>query len=113
MDELAREQGSIPGGANANFLQGVLLAVFAYVALSLFIGALALNAIAGDALRVRRLLAFRPSVSHEFQPRGLGQLGSYRGYPPLDAAAFAHYADTAMLANTSFQRVILPIGGKA
>ncbi|HLH91999.1 MAG TPA: acetate uptake transporter [Xanthobacteraceae bacterium] len=113
---LCESKGWIPNGASADLLQGILIEVFAYVALSLFVGALAMNTVVALVMIwafVGFALSGLPFLTNEIGHGFWGDVGSYGGYALLATAAFAYYGGTAMVVNTAFERVVLPIGGKA
>ncbi|HEY6578007.1 MAG TPA: GPR1/FUN34/YaaH family transporter [Rhizomicrobium sp.] len=113
---LCENRGLFPAGGVTDILQGVMFEAFAWIALSLLIGAVRMNvvlvlvwlcAFAGFALSGLWFINNSPA-------QGIwSQLGCVGGYFVLAAGTFAFYAGSAFLINTAWQRNVLPIGGKA
>lgn len=113
---LCESKGWVPTGSVANTMQGVLIEVFAYVALSLLLGALRVNVIAVFILFCSFAgygLSGLPFLMNSIDQGIWANLGRLGGYLLLAAAVFAFYAGSAILLNTAWRRAVLPIGGKA
>lgn len=115
---LAQAEGLLPQDATADFLQGCLIESFAYVAFSLFLGSLRMNVVAMLATgctAVGFALSGLPFLTGALgdSASGWAQAGGIGGYFLLAAGFFAYYGGTALLVNTAWQRVVLPIGGQA
>jgi uncharacterized protein len=104
--------GFLPPGAPVDLMEGILFAVFAYLALSLFIGALNLNAVLSLTLLCTAAGFGLAAASLLGGGEGFAFAGKIGGYFMLAAAAFAFYGGTAILVNTAWRRMALPIGGQ-
>jgi succinate-acetate transporter protein len=113
---LCESHGFLPSGATANILQGVLSEVFAYIALTLLIGALRMNVVlvlVAACTAIGFGLAGLPVHRRQDHQGTFALVGEIGGYFMLAAALFAFYGGSALLVNTAWQGQILPIGGKA
>ncbi|HKS90277.1 MAG TPA: GPR1/FUN34/YaaH family transporter [Stellaceae bacterium] len=113
---MLQNRGVLPNDGTATVLEGCLLESFAYVALSLFAGALRMNAVAAlvwACAFVGYLLAGLPYVANGAAAGGWAAAGRIGGYFLFAAGFFAYYGGTALLVNTTWRRAVLPLGGKA
>jgi succinate-acetate transporter protein len=109
-------QGTVPGGPTGSVVEGVMFEVFAYIALSLLIGALRMNAVMVLVCICTSIgfgLGGLPFLTDHVAAGLWGQLGQVGGYFMLASGTAAFYGGSALLVNTAWQRTILPIGGRA
>jgi uncharacterized protein len=112
---LCEARGWLPSGGIANSLQGVMIEVFAYIALSLFIGALRMNAVLSLVLVCTFVgfgLSGLPFLTGQMNQGLWVESGKIGGYFMLAAGLFAFYGGSAVLVNTAWQRAVLPLGGR-
>lgn len=105
----------MPSGATADVLQGCLLESFAYIALSLLFGAARMNVVMVLVLGCTFLgyaLAGLYFLIHQMGGNAWSYAGEIGGYFMFAAGFFAYYGGTAILVNTAWRRVLLPIGGE-
>jgi uncharacterized protein len=93
--------------APVNLMQGIMFEVFAYISISLLLGAFQMNVVL-----VLTLLC----TAAGFALAGFGfitnavEVGKFGGYFMLATAAFTFYGGSAVLVNTAWRRVVLPVG---
>lgn len=108
--------GLLPAGSAATILQGVLVEVFAYIALSLLLGAVRINVVMCLVLICTFAgygLSGLPFVTDHLGQQPWSLVGKIGGWALLGSSAFAYYGGTALLVNTAWRDVVLPIGGQA
>lgn len=113
---IGEKQGLLPTGGAADVLQGCLFESYAYIALSLMIGAARMNLVFLLVLActfVGYSLAGLYFLTHEPSGGAWSHAGEIGGYFMFAAGFFAYYGGTAVLVNTAWRRVLLPIGGQA
>jgi succinate-acetate transporter protein len=122
---ILQNRGVLPSDGTANILQGCLMESFAYIALSLLIGAIRMNVVVVLVLACTffgYLLSGLPFITTHFsqevgaglsQGGGWAEAGRIGGYFLFAAGFFAYYGGTALLVNTAWRREVLPIGGRA
>lgn len=113
---ILQQQGVLPHGATATILQGCLIESFAYIALSLLGGAVRINVVSVLIMGctfIGYLLSGLPFITDNMTASGWADAGRIGGYWLFAAGAFAYYGGTALLVNTAWRRVVLPIGGQA
>jgi uncharacterized protein len=108
---ICQNRGMLPSGATADLLQGCLLESFAYIALSLLLAAVRLNLVLGCTF-FGYALAGLYLLIHETGPNAWSYAGEIGGYFMFAAGFFAYYGGTAVLVNSAWRRVVLPIGGE-
>lgn len=112
---ICQNRGILPSGATADLLQGCLLESFAFIALSLLLGAVRLNVVLMLVLGCTFFgyaLAGLYFLIHQMGGNAWSYAGEIGGYFMFAAGFFAYYAGTAVLVNTAWRRVLLPIGGE-
>lgn len=113
---ILQQQGVLPHDATATVLQGCLIESFAFIALSLLGGAVRINVVAALIMGctfVGYALSGLPFITNQMTAGGWAEAGRIGGYWLFAAGAFAYYAGTALLVNTAWRRIVLPIGGQA
>lgn len=113
---LAENRGALPQGGSAAVLEGCLMEAFAYIALSLLIAALRMNVVMVLLLActfVGFVLGGLPLLAAQPPPDAFAHAARIGGYVLLGAAAVAYYGGTALIVNTAWRRVVLPLGGQA
>lgn len=110
---LSASRGFLPPMAPVRPMEGILFEVFAYVALTLFVGALKLNAVLVLTLGGAAIGFFMAGVSLLAGPGNaiIEEIGRIGGFFMIGSAAFAFYGGSAVLVNTAWRRTILPLGG--
>jgi uncharacterized protein len=111
---LSVSRGFLPPAAPIGAMQGILFEVFAYLALTLLIGALKLNAVLVATLACTAVGFFLAGLSSIAGPGGavISEAGRIGGFFMIAAALFAFYGGSAILVNTAWRRAIAPIGGQ-
>jgi succinate-acetate transporter protein len=95
-------------------VQGIMMEVFAYIALSLSIGGVRVNVVillTLSAAFVGFLLSGPAYIADVVGHPGWKQLGQVGGGFLLAGCLFGYYGGSALLVNTAWRREILPIGG--
>lgn len=113
---LLENRGVLPSGPAANVLQGCLIESFAYIALSLFVAATRMNLVLVLVLAATFFgfaLSGLPLLTNQLGTGIWARVGQIGGYFLFAAGFFAYYGGTAILVNTAWRRVVLPIGGQA
>ena len=107
-------RGMLPPNAPVDLMQGILFAVFAYLSLTLMIGALRLNAVLVLTLACTALGFGLAGASALVDPaNGLWvEIGRIGGGFMIASAAFAFYGGSAIIVNTAWRRTLVPIGGQ-
>jgi len=105
---LCASQGLLPAGAPVDLMQGIMLEVFAYISISLLLGAVQMNVVLVLMLSCTAVGFALSGVSFLTTAGEAGRVG---GYFLLATAAFAYYGGSAVLVNTAWRRVLLPLGG--
>jgi uncharacterized protein len=112
---ICQNRGVLPANGTANILEGCLLESFAYIALSLLLGALRMNVVVALTLTCTFLgyaLAGLPLLVDQTGAAAWAAAGHFGGYFMFAAGFFAYYGGTALLVNTAWHRALLPVGGK-
>lgn len=113
---LAQNRGIVPPGGVGFVLEGCLMESFAYIALSLFIGTLRENVVAVLIL-ICTFTGFAlgglPFLTNQTSSEVWAHAGHIGGYFLFGSGFFAYYGGTALLVNTAWRRIVLPIGGQA
>lgn len=112
---LCASRGILPSGAIVTVMQGILFEAFAYIALSLLLGALKMNAVLVLTMASTALafgLSGIPFIADSVGVGALGKVGQIGGLLMLLAAATAFYGGSAILVNTAWRRTLLPLGGE-
>lgn len=97
-------------------VQGIMMEVFAYIALSLSIGGVRINVVVLLTLSctfIGFLLSGPPYIADMVGHPGWKQLGQVGGGFLLAGCLFGYYGGSALLVNTAWRRAVLPIGGQA
>ena len=105
---LCASQGLLPAGTPVDLMQGAMLEAFAYISLSLLLGALKMNVVLMLTLSCTAIAFALAGVGFMAPVVEAGRVG---GWFMLAAAAFAYYGGSAVLVNTAWRRVLLPVGG--
>ncbi|HEX5454041.1 MAG TPA: GPR1/FUN34/YaaH family transporter [Stellaceae bacterium] len=112
---ILQNAGVLPNDGTAMIVRGALMESFAWIALSLFAGAVRVNAVSALVMGCTffgYLLSGLPFVTDN-PGGGWGEAGRIGGYFLFAAGFFAYYGGTALLVNTAWRRQLLPIGGQA
>src|SRR5579884_902460 len=113
---LCQLDGLLQTSPTANLVVGCLTESFAYISLSLLIGAMQMNVVLVLMLGctfIGYALGGLPFLTAATAGGGWAAAGRIGGYFLFAAGVFAYYGGTALLVNTSWRRPILPIGGQA
>jgi succinate-acetate transporter protein len=105
--------GVLPAGGAADVVEGALVESFAYIALSLFVAATRMNVVLMLTLSCTFFgyaLGGLPFVTGNMGG-GWAEAGRIGGYFLFAAGFFAYYGGTAVVVNTAFRRIVLPLGG--
>ena len=107
-------QGMLPAHAPVGLMQAILFEVFAYLSLTLMIGAVKLNAVLVLTLACAAIGFGLAGVSLLVDPASgfLDETGRIGGYFMIASAAFAFYGGSAIIVNTAWRRTLVPIGGQ-
>jgi succinate-acetate transporter protein len=110
---ILENHGVLPAGGTANIVEGALMESFAYIALSLFVAAIRMNVVLMLTLICTFLgyaLGGLPFITNDMGG-GWAEAGRIGGYFLFAAGFFAYYGGTAIVVNTAFRRIVLPLGG--
>jgi succinate-acetate transporter protein len=106
--------GVLPAGGTAHIVEGALMESFAYIALSLAVAASRMNVVMMLVLACTFFgyaLGGLPFITNDVTGGGWATAGRIGGYFMFAAGFFAYYAGTAVVVNTAFRRIVLPLGG--
>ncbi|HJU16083.1 MAG TPA: GPR1/FUN34/YaaH family transporter [Stellaceae bacterium] len=106
--------GILPGGGTATVVEGALMESWAYIALSLFAASSRMNR-ALMLVLICTLIGYAlgglPFITNDLTQGGWLEAGRIGGYFMFAAGFFAYYSGTAVVVNTAFRRLVLPLGG--
>jgi succinate-acetate transporter protein len=111
---ILENHGVLPAGGTANIVEGALMESFAYIALSLSVAATRMNVVMALVLLCTFLgyaLGGLPLITNDVAGGGWSEAGRIGGYFLFAAGFFAYYGGTAIVVNTAFRRLVLPLGG--
>jgi succinate-acetate transporter protein len=106
----------LPAGDYAAVQQGFLLESFGFIALALMVAALRMNmAIVGvlGLLAIGYALSGIPDLANAIGQPGWSLVSTIGGCFLIASALVAYYTGAAMVVNSTWQRSVLPLGGKA
>lgn len=107
-------RGMLPANAPVGSMQGILFEVFAYLSLTLMIGAFKLNAALVLTLACTAIGFGLAGVAVLVHPANgfWDEIGRIGGDFMIASAAFAFYGGSAIIVNTAWRRTLVPIGGQ-
>jgi len=109
---LCASQGFLPARAPVNVMQATIFEAFAYISISLLLGAFRMNVVLVLTLICTAAgfgLAGFAFITNSAVSGPWLEIGKIGGFFMVAPAAF--YGGSAVLVNTAWRRVVLPVGG--
>jgi succinate-acetate transporter protein len=105
----------LPAGSNAPVYAGFLLESFAFIALALAVAAVRVNTVLFTVfglLFLGHVLTGVAALADSIGTGGWGVVGAIGGYIMMASALFAYYGGAALIVNSTWRRIVLPLGGE-